>query len=536
MNSRAARLLATWALLLVGCVEVGEPDLASVTPGIPESRRPGADGREPDSGASAEPPGLDDGTSACRPEAGGPHSIEEGEALVAEVRCGTGLPLDGAAFTLTNLPAGASYDAASGQLRWTPRLDQAGIHVVTIAARELGEQGRARIAVADRFDHPFNVPIASEARYTDEMGLPVLHLQVAPDVGEAYVPAKVWYGGHLYGIEAKRRGRSSLDYPKNSFTLKFDKGDKFNDASRGFAGKRRIVLVSTFDDNSYVRQRLSYEVWNRVSAGKIEIRSFSAVVYLNGQYQGLYTVADNIDGNLVEDHGLPESGNLYKGIDHEANFAVLPYPDIWEKKEGPSLDVDPAAYDDLIELVSFVAESDAETFRAQVGSRIDLRDYWAWLITTTAIAATDSLGKNAYHYHDPRSGIWRVVPWDFNASFGQAWNTAREPVGLDAIELGRGWNRLFQRLLDDPVLGPRTRDRYAEALENDLRVDRVLALLDALTAEVAPSARRDERRWRADYLRYERWADRRDFTDFEGEVAYVRSWISRRWPFLVARL
>ena len=40
--------------------------------------------------------------------------------------------------------------------------------------------------------------------------------------------------------------------------------------------------------------------------------------------------------------------------------------------------------------------------------------------------ADDSGGKNAYLYFDPVGGLIHHVPWDFNHSLGQTWQTERE--------------------------------------------------------------------------------------------------------------
>ena len=46
------------------------------------------------------------------------------------------------------------------------------------------------------------------------------------------------------------------------------------------------------------------------------------VVYLDGVYFGLYTMTDHIDDELMQASGLLETGNLYKAINHDANFRL----------------------------------------------------------------------------------------------------------------------------------------------------------------------------------------------------------------------
>jgi spore coat protein H len=478
----------------------------------------------------------------CDPAAGGPYWLQEGETVEFALACKTGLELAGAELTVDPLPDGAMYDPATRTVSWTPGLDQGAVYELTITATPFGEQGTVKIAVADRFDDPANVPVVDPMIYTEEYGLPVLHLQASPDINdETYTPATIVYRGHTYAAESKLRGAASLGYPKNSYTLKFTKEDKFSEPDRagGFTDKRKVVLISTFDDNTTVRQRLAYEMWNRLDPGHIQIQVYSGVVFLNGQYWGLYTFADHVDGYLMEDHGLWQDGNLYKARTHDANFRLTNVQDGPKatphdgltKEEGLPVDGEPGAYDDLDELVTFVATASDAEFLAEIDARIDRRDYEDWWMFVTLIMGDDSAGKNSYHYHDPNGGPWRFAPWDFNDSFGQTWQTARK--GYDALPEDYVWaNELFARFLAAPTIGDPLRERYSEALQGVYAVEEILALVDEMIVEVDAGARRDERMWSEQYRNYGGWNWRDDFLTYDEEVAYLKKWIEDRWAFV----
>ncbi len=474
----------------------------------------------------------------CSPSAGRVRWLEEGELLVAKVVCLSGMELDGKTISLQSLPRGATWDAAKEELRWVPALDQAGVYHIGIANTN-GEGSTFKVGVADRFDHPANLPIALPAAYSEEMGLPVFHLTLDTGINsQDYTSAALVYRGHAYRVDAKLRGNSSINYPKKSFTLEFSKADLFNEpnAAEGFLKKRRITMRAMFDDNSYLRDRLSYEVWNRLGSGKIYVQTYSAVAYVNGAYAGLYTVVDHIDKYLMQQNGLNIDANIFKSIGPDANFYPHPSPwDVYEKTSGTPADGQPGSFDDLIALMSFINTSDDETFRAEIGKRVDLRDYRAWLILSTLAQAQDTLGKNAFHYHDTAVGPWRVVPWDWNYAWGQDWMTSRENWNGPISDM-TNVNRLFQRLWDDEQLGNETRAIYKRALEREVPLPEMLDILDGLAADIAPGARRDERKWREPYLSCPTWAGRSDFTDFDGEIRYLRQWIQERWAFLVPQL
>jgi spore coat protein H len=508
----------------------------------------GSDGQG--QGAAGEP----SAPAQCEPQ-GGRYSVLEGESLTLSLSC----LIAGAhpsSWSLDALPSGAEFDETTGTLSWRPGLDQAATYKLTVQAMPWAEATTVDIAVVDRWDADGNAPLVDPAQYLEEYGLPVLHLNTDPGLNDdEYTPATITYGGHTYtGSEAKHRGATSAGYPKRSFTLKFTKEDKFSDPNRagGFLEKRKIVLITSFDDNSYVRQRLGYELWNRMDPAHIRVQSYNVVVYLNGEYHGLYTLADHIDGYLMEDFGHDQEGNLYKARTYDANFrresgvnfddAGVAQPketlhDGFTKEEGTPEEGQPGDFDDLDALVAWAADSSDEEFARTIDTTIARKEYEDWWIWVSYIRADDSAGKNSYHYHDPliADSVWHCVPWDLNASFGQDWRTMRSSADTSSPdEWFRYVNNLFHRILSDPNMGPRLEQRYGEELNGVLARDSVLALLDAMVAEVEESARRDEQRWDADFRSYQLWQERTDWTTFQEEAAYVREWIGIRYDFLDA--
>lgn len=485
------------------------------------------------------PTPTDDPQALCQLDAGPARWLEEGESLSVTLRCASGATLAGDAVDPGALPAGASYDAASATLSWTPGLDQAAVYTLQFSLP--GETASLLIGVADRFDDPSNAPLLDPARYTEEFGLPVLHLSTAPNLNaNDYTPAELVYRGKHYFLDAKLRGASSLGYPKRSMTLKFRNEDRFQEPAYDFVHKRKVTLTTTFDDNSYLRQRLAFTLWNLLDPAHLQVQNYSAVLFLNGEYFGLYNVTDHIDRFFAESQGLYEGGNLYKAVNHDGNFSLTSSqtgqakPTLhagYEKKEGQ----DESDFSDLDALVSFVATSSPEEFRAQLDTLIDRRDFEDWYIFVSFIQADDSAGKNSYLYHDGRGGLWRYAPWDFNDSFGQTWQTARKGFQRNPSSYTSA-NFLFARLLADAQFGPALRQRYVDVLNGPYHLATLLALIDQLGTELAPSARRDERLWGEQYRSYHGWSFRNDYLSFDQELAYVRGWLSDRWFFLDASL
>lgn len=461
--------------------------------------------------------------------------VVEGEELVVSILCQSGAALTD--LSVGELPEGLIYDEVSQILRWTPRLDQAAVYHLALSAPSFGISTDLMIGVADAYDNPDNVAIVDPLLYTHELGLPVLFLASEPSNSE-YEPMQVTYGGVTFEAEAKRRGKSSSNYPKKSYSLRFDKYSPFSETEfADFDNRTRVILTSTFDDNSYIRQRMAFDLWKRLEPS-IAVEAYSAVVYHGTKYRGLYTVSDHINGELLKRSGLSKNGNLYKAENHDANFrttsaggsAKSTLHQGFSKTEGTPTEGQADAFLDLEELVAFVANSSDATFNAGIEARISIDDYAAWWLHATFALTTDSAGKNSYHYHD-QARTWRVVPWDFNASFGQEWETSRLPA--DDNEKFFSHNRLFERLLAHPDIGPQIIARYRDLLDNGVfAASSLTALVDRYMDEIGLSAARDWERWQDQYYGFGRWSFRGDFTTHEEEAQYVRDWVVERSQFV----
>jgi spore coat protein H len=497
--------------------------------------------------------------------------IEEGQSVTLQAKCATGLALGGSAFTVADLPSGATFDAATATLNWTPTLSQGGVYLIPVTALQLNETGTMKIGVADAFDKPGNTPVADPSTYTEEYGLPVLHLTVPssidknavdPTTGKReYVSAKVVYRGHTFTAEAKYRGNSSLTYPKKNYSLRFPEDDQFSEEviADAVKSRRHLELITTFDDPSQVRYRMALALWHSMDPNNVYVRQFSLVLFLNGQYWGLYGASDKISASLFGHFGYSDAGNLYMGTDHDANFASFRYNEPkpqdetnqktslsegWEKKDGTPAEGESGAFDDIVALTQFVISADDASFASQLPKLIDINDYYNWFILTTAIQAFDTLGKNTLHYHDPvANGPWRVTLWDFNECFGQRWNTARFPDSINPADIvymssgGYGYtNRdyLWRRFWSHPTMAADLRARYSSMLKGALSKEAVLALFDQMVAETAVSGKRDDRKWQTQYQAQFRSSRSKDFLDSAGEAAYVRTFIENRWAALLS--
>ncbi len=460
----------------------------------------------------------------------GPAWVVEGDPVRIAIACATGreLPSDPA---IAGLPPGAEVDASAGEIRWTTGPADAGVYEIAASVPIEPIEKKFTLGVADRFDASGNTP-PDPARYTEEYGLPVFHLSVPGVISDLeYTPAVLTYRGHTFDVQVKYRGNKSLLFPKKSFTIDFP-NELFSDPVLGFFDRKKVLLVTTFDDQSYLRDRLVLDLWKKLG-GPIWVQTASAVLFLNGEYFGLYTMSEKIAGQVLSRGGLDGDANLYMAKHRTANFypydsAGLPkttWHDGYTKEEGFPLDGEPGAYDDLDAFVRFVVESDDATFAALLPGLIDVDEYRQWWALVMLTLAIDSANHNSFHYHDPAGGPWRTAVWDCAQALG---GILRFPPST-ATEFTPD-NNLFRRLLLPPF-EQATRARLGDLVQQ-VPVTDVLAMIDDYTHQHDEAARRDQLRWNAEQVAYFSSVYGRTGWGYDEEIAYVRQWVRDRWAYL----
>ncbi|MCP4873230.1 MAG: hypothetical protein GY898_31435 [Proteobacteria bacterium] len=525
----AAAALAT--LALVGC-ESGSfegpapPPEASPTPAPPSD--------DPDDWPSSGP--------ACGLESD-PANFEadEGDDLEFTVACTGELATGDALIAPLQLPTGASFDAASRTISWSTGVDSAGSGRFVFDVRPADRPDAvptAETVVVPVTDDPFapGAVAPDPLVYTHEWGVPVIHVDTHGGLSQEYVGADIAFDGVAYDASIKIRGASSTSYPKNSYTMEFN-GEELDLPDWGVT-RDHLVLVTTFDDNSYVRQKLIYDQWNAIADywedPRLTPRTFFVVLYLNGDYHGLYTALDRIDNEFIDQMGFFRDSNVYKAINHDANFGPNrangsskgSLHDGYTKEEGP-----PGDFSDLDALVGFTSQAEPEDLIAEADDWIDLAEFMDWFLLVHYSHSGDSAGKNSYLVNDPANPGFRMTPWDFNHSWGQNWFTAR--TGSGALNDFSWNNRVFWAVHQVPSAEAELWDRFV-AMRADGPFDPawIEGQVDGYYDLIDRSAARDWEQWADAYYAFGRWEDDRNgnnsWTDYEAERAYLYEWLEER--------
>jgi hypothetical protein len=87
---------------------------------------------------------------------------------------------------------------------------------------------------------------------------------------------------------------------------------------------------------------------------------------------------------------------------------------------------------------------------------------------------------------------------------------------------------MWERFVSDPLIIDPVIHRLKKTLENQYHLDNLTALIDGYLAEIDRSATRDWVRWSDEYMTFEAWSERTDFTSPREEAQYIIDWMRTR--------
>lgn len=123
----------------------------------------------------------------------------------------------------------------------------------------------------------------------------------------------------------------------------------------------------------------------------------------NSDFRGLYLVVQQVDGQFLEEHGLP-NGNLYKMEDGTGTLNNLGADAVSDRSDLNAL------------IATYLADSPSEDWwRANV----DVERFLNYRSIVEAIHHYDIKLKNYFYFHNPDSGLWQVHPWDIDQTWAK---------------------------------------------------------------------------------------------------------------------
>ncbi len=238
-----------------------------------------------------------------------------------------------------------------------------------------------------------------------------------------------------------------------------------------------FVLRNTGQDYHYSSMRDAMITAMAHDMLGIDVQNYRpVVVYLNGEYWGLYFIREKLNENYVAGH--------YNVSPDEAEVAVA---------NGRTSE----SYMALVDYASSHDLTNAENYK-YVCSLMDVENYADYIVAQIIIANTDNGNIRFFTYE---GGKWRWIMYDVDHAFRATYyNTVADH--LDPGGTGGGNNfstRLINALLKNPDFKKMFLTKMAWQMNNVWTVENVAAYVEKFSGMIENDIERDRLRWDKDY-------------------------------------
>lgn len=226
-------------------------------------------------------------------------------------------------------------------------------------------------------------------------------------------------GEKVSNIGIRTKGDSTLNQlasndntDRYSYKIDFD----YYDSSTNFYGLTKLNLNCAYQDNSYMKNNLSYKLFKIMGVPYCE--SSFAYITINGKEWGLYEMIEGVEESyLIKNFGIENStGDLYKPDGTGSDLKWI--DDNYSSYTGMDLKTNKDTTDNskLIAFLNAINNTDGVDLEKYLNVDEALR-YFA---VNTALANMDSYQGSMKHnyYLYEIDGVFQILPWDYNLAFG----------------------------------------------------------------------------------------------------------------------
>lgn len=276
------------------------------------------------------------------------------------------------------------------------------------------------------------------------------------------VPADLIVEGVTYDIDIAYRGSYTRKFRKRSYRIEFINPKKFS-------GAREIHLNAEYKDPSLFRNKLSFDFFHDL--GVLSPQSQHINLSRNGSHKGVYLQLESVDEFFLKKRGLP-LGPIFYAVNNNANFSLIrnekPKESLfsgYQRAFGTKSDDN--ILRDFIKIVNTIPLS---SFSEEISEYINIDSFLRWLAVAVCTMNNDGFTHNYALYRNSETGLFEIIPWDYDATWGRKINGATMSYNYVPIE-GKKSNHLCYLLMRVPEFRKLYRNILEEILETKFTVD-----------------------------------------------------------------
>jgi spore coat protein CotH len=270
------------------------------------------------------------------------------------------------------------------------------------------------------------------------------YLDSAPSL-EEYVPGTLTFEGETLPVGIRYKGSVgawvgclsgegflSTEGEKECTKLSTKIKINWEDSDDTFYEVKKLQFHSQNLDPTKMHERLGY--WLFREMGVPAPRSVHARLIINGQFNGIYALTEQIDGRFTRENFEDGTGNLYKEIWPITNSGVPMPTEPLQNALKTNEDEDPT-FDIIQQFAQAVVDVDNRTRQDVLRQWMNVDQALAYMVVDRAIANDDGIlhfycggseeiefgggcnSHNFYWYEDPTAELIHLIPWDLDNAF-----------------------------------------------------------------------------------------------------------------------
>ena len=262
------------------------------------------------------------------------------------------------------------------------------------------------------------------------------------------------------------RGNSTWSFPKKPYKVKLkEKASIF-----GMGADKEWALLANYSDRTLMRNILAMKL-SEICCFAWTPHMYSVHVYLNNEYQGVYTLCehkkvhkDRVDIDL-------DAGDVYLEIEQQQDettcwWTGMGVPMMFSDPEEPSAEL-------LAEIKKWFSDFEASLYSDYLAdpdrgyaAYIDVDSFIDYYIVQELAKNTDgNLRKSSFITKKKGQKLEMYHLWDFDLTFGNSGGLLHDPEGFFIKDYTPGWyvgDNWFNRMMKDPAFVDRLQARWNE--------------------------------------------------------------------------
>ncbi|KAA3634031.1 MAG: T9SS C-terminal target domain-containing protein [Bacteroidetes bacterium] len=291
-------------------------------------------------------------------------------------------------------------------------------------------------------------------------------------------------------IGFRLRGNTSRYSDKKSFKVSFNTYEP----GRKYYGLEKMNLNGEHNDPSIMRAKVC---WDLVRDMEIPgSRSNHVVLYINGDFFGVYINVEHIDEEFVDLRYGTEAGNLYKCLWPADMNYLGPDPEAYKFMNGNRRTYDLITnteeddYSDIAHLIDVLNNTPTNELACELEPIFNVHGFLKAVAFDILSGNWDGplFNKNNFYlYNDPVSGQFQYIPYDLDNTFGIDW--FGEPWVSRNIYFWANQNQprpLYWNIIAVPEYRVLFNFYMKSFLEDQYNPVEVLPRIDQLKSQIAP--------------------------------------------------